>query len=84
MGTYLPEEGWSPGIASARGWFASQIEVLRFSASNPPRVDVRFLERFPEFLEFRALRHTQAVDSSCELMLLLPKKRWKKHTNGFG
>jgi restriction system protein len=33
------------------------VEVLK---GNPSRIDVKFLERYPEFMEFRTLRHEEA------------------------
>lgn len=64
--TYLKKAGL---VDSPKRGFVSITErgrtVLR---SKPARVDVKFLEQFPEFIEFRELRHTEtpAAGSAAE------------------
>jgi restriction system protein len=43
-----------------RGHFQMTDRGLQVLVKNPPRVDVRFLDQFEEFKQFRALRHTQS------------------------
>jgi restriction system protein len=35
---------------------------------NPERIDVAFLERFPEFIQFKNLRHTEEVEASASVI----------------
>jgi len=46
-------------------------EVLR---TQPTRIDVKFLEQFPEFLEFRALRHTDGPEPSAPAEIETPEE----------
>jgi restriction system protein len=59
--TYMKKAGL---LASPRRGFLSITErgrsVLR---ENPPSIDVTYLERFPEFIEFKALRHEKDEES---------------------
>jgi restriction system protein len=56
--TYLKKAGL---IASTRrGFFRITERGQSVLASTPPRIDVKYLERFPEFLAFRELRHERA------------------------
>lgn len=53
--TYLKKAGL---IASTRrGYFCITERGQSVLASNPERIDVKYLEQFPEFVEFRELRH---------------------------
>lgn len=53
--TYLKKAGL---IASTRrGFFRITESGKKVLASKPERIDVKYLERFPEFLAFRELRH---------------------------
>lgn len=53
--TYLGKAGLLR--AARRGFLQVTDRGLEVLASNPGRVDMKFLERFPEFLQFRELRH---------------------------
>lgn len=53
--TYLKKAGL---IASTRrGFFRITESGKKVLASKPERIDVKYLERFPEFVAFRELRH---------------------------
>ena len=53
--TYLKKAGL---IASTRrGYFRITERGQSALASKPERIDVKYLERFPEFVAFRELRH---------------------------
>src|SRR5205085_548730 len=48
---------------------------------NPKRVDVKFLEQFPEFVEFRALRHeTSSPAPNAETT---PEEALEEATSGY-
>ncbi|MEZ6196769.1 MAG: restriction endonuclease [Planctomycetota bacterium] len=53
--TYMAKAGLIE--ATRRGFFRITETGRSVVAQNPERVDVSFLERFPEFVEFRNLRH---------------------------
>lgn len=59
--TYMKKAGL---LASPRRGYLSISDrgraVLR---ENPPAIDVKYLERFPAFIEFKALRHEKEGDS---------------------
>lgn len=40
-------------ISSKRGHFQIAPRGLEVLSANPPRIDIKFLDRFPEFVEFR-------------------------------
>jgi restriction system protein len=46
--------------AARRGFLQITDRGREVLASNPGRVDMKFLERFPEFLQFRELRHERS------------------------
>lgn len=46
--------------ATRRAHFRITLRGKEILAEGPSRVDVRFLERFPEFVEFRNLRNTRS------------------------
>ena len=56
--TYLKKAGL---IASTRrGFFRITERGQKVLASKPERIDVKYLEQFPEFVAFRELRHERA------------------------
>lgn len=58
--TYLKKAGL---IASTRrGFFRITERGQKVLASRPERIDVKYLEKFPEFVAFRELRHERADD----------------------
>jgi restriction system protein len=60
--TYLKKAGL---IESPRRGFVRISERGRSAlASNPSRIDVKFLEQFPEFITFRDLRHERSDESA--------------------
>jgi len=59
--TYLKKAGL---IASPRrGYFCITERGQSVLASKPERIDVKYLEQFPEFVAFRELRHERADDT---------------------
>jgi len=61
--TYLKKAGLID--APRRSYFQITARGIQVLESNPPRIDIAFLERFPEFKEFRATRR-KAESSSIE------------------
>lgn len=59
--TYLKKAGLIE--ATRRGYFRITERGKTVLASKPQRIDVKFLERFPEFVAFRALRHEEVENS---------------------
>jgi restriction system protein len=56
--TYLKKAGL---IASTRrGFFRITESGQKVLASKPERIDVKYLERFPQFVAFRELRHERS------------------------
>lgn len=53
--TYLKKAGLV--AATRRGFFSITERGQAVLASKPERIDVKFLEQFPEFVAFRELRH---------------------------
>ncbi|MSP40408.1 MAG: restriction endonuclease [Deltaproteobacteria bacterium] len=47
-----------------RGWYALTDRGQKILTSNPPRVDSKFLEQFPEFMEFRARSKPESDDEA--------------------
>ena len=59
--TYLKKAGL---IASTRrGYFCITERGRSVLASRPERIDVKYLEQFPEFVAFRELRHERADEA---------------------
>ena len=58
--TYLKKAGLIQ--STRRGFFRITERGLSTVASKPDRVDVKFLEQFPEFVAFRELRHERAEE----------------------
>jgi restriction system protein len=56
--TYLGKAGLLR--AARRGFLQITDRGREVLASNPGRVDMKFLERFPEFLHFREIRHERS------------------------
>ena len=56
--TYLGKAGLLR--AARRGFLQITDRGRQVLASNPGRVDMRFLEQFPEYVQFRELRHGDA------------------------
>jgi len=59
--TYLTKAGLLQ--VTRRGHFEIAKRGLEVLADRPSRVDVKFLERFDEFRQFKALRHTRSADT---------------------
>lgn len=59
--TYLKKAGLIE--YTRRGFFRITERGQSALASKPARIDVKFLEQFPEFVAFRELRHEKAGDS---------------------
>ena len=58
--TYLKKAGLIE--STRRGYFRISERGRSVLATKPKRIDVKFLEQFPEFVAFRDLRHEQAED----------------------
>lgn len=56
--TYMKKAGLL--VAPRRGHIQITKRGMDVIAQRPPRVDVDFLEQFPEFIEFRTLRHPKS------------------------
>jgi restriction system protein len=50
-----------------RGTYVITKRGLSVLASNPERIDVKYLEQFPEFVAFRELRHERSEDKPAVL-----------------
>jgi restriction system protein len=59
--TYMKKAGLIE--STRRGFFRLTDRGQEVLKSRPERVDVTFLEQFPEFVAFRGLRHERATDS---------------------
>lgn len=59
--TYLKKAGLIE--STRRGFFRLTDRGQEVLKSQPERVDVTFLEQFPEFVAFRALRHDRSAES---------------------
>ena len=62
--TYLKKAGLLKN--PRRSYFQITDRGLTVVRENPPVVNVKYLERFPEFLEFRALRRDDAAASNSD------------------
>ena len=73
--------GWANAYLKKAGLLESPCRgVLRVTtrgkqvlSDNPPRVDVKYLERFPEFAEFRAFRKNGGT-ATAEIVPIAPEK----------
>ena len=54
--TYLTKAGLLE--TPKRGYFKITAEGRQVLSGKPPSINVKFLDRFPKFQEFRNLRHT--------------------------
>ncbi len=63
--TYLKKAGLIE--STRRGFFRITRRGQSVLASKPGCVDVKYLERFPEFVAFRELRHERADESSAPI-----------------
>lgn len=59
--TYLKKAGLIESVR--RGYFRITERGRSVLASKPERVDIKYLERFPEFVAFRELRHDRPGDA---------------------
>jgi restriction system protein len=59
--TYMKKAGLL--TSPRRGYLAITERGRSVLSENPPAIDVVFLERFPEFIEFKALRHEKEEES---------------------
>lgn len=50
-----------------RGFFRISQRGLDVSQENPPRVDINFLERFPEFVSFRTRKKNQEAGNEAKI-----------------
>jgi restriction system protein len=60
--TYLKKAGLVE--SPRRGVFKVTARGLRALDAKPPRIDVRFLEQFPEFIEFREVSRPDAANAA--------------------
>lgn len=63
-GTYMKKAGLLQ--KTRRGYFQITDRGLQVLASNPGRIDVRFLRQFDEFKDFQALRHARTTEEEAE------------------
>ncbi len=59
-GTYSKKSGLIE--PTRRGYFRITDRGKQVLSQNPPKIDMKFLEQFPEFVEFRQLRKRPPVD----------------------
>lgn len=64
--TYLKKGGLIE--SSRRGYVTISARGLKVLATKPERIDVKFLEQFPEFVAFRDLRHDPSTISSAAIV----------------
>ena len=62
--TYMKQAGLIDQVR--RGYFRISERGKSVLAENPERIDVHFLERFPEFLEFRQRRNRETGEAASE------------------
>jgi restriction system protein len=62
--TYMKKAGLLE--TTRRGHFQITDRGVQVLSQKPPRLDVRFLDRFEEFKQFRALRHTRVNEGEPE------------------
>lgn len=53
--------------STRRGYFKITERGVKVLKQNPDRIDVKFLEQFEEFRQFRALRHTKTEEEEVEV-----------------
>jgi len=63
--TYMGKAGLLE--STRRGYFKITDRGVKVLKQNPDRIDVKFLEQFEEFRQFRALRHTQTEEEEVEV-----------------
>ena len=63
--TYMGKAGLLE--STRRGYFKITGRGVTVLKQNPDRIDVKFLEQFEEFRQFRALRHTKTEEEEVEV-----------------
>ena len=63
--TYLGKAGLLE--STRRGYFKITDRGVKVVKQNPDRIDVKFLDQFEEFRQFRALRHTKTGEEEVEV-----------------
>jgi restriction system protein len=63
--TYLGKAGLLE--STRRGYFKITDRGVKVVKQNPDRIDVKFLDQFEEFRQFRALRHTKIEEEEIEV-----------------
>jgi len=63
--TYMGKAGLLE--STRRGYFKITDRGAKVLKQNPHRIDVKFLEQFEEFRQFRALRHTKTEEEEVEV-----------------
>ena len=63
--TYMGKAGLLE--STRRGYFKITDRGAKVLKQNPDRIDVKFLEQFEEFRQFRALRHTETKEEEVEV-----------------
>jgi restriction system protein len=53
--------------STRRGYFKITERGVKVLKQNPDRIDVKYLEQFEEFRQFRALRHTKTEEEEVEV-----------------
>jgi restriction system protein len=63
--TYMGKAGLLE--STRRGYFKITDRGVKVLKQNPDRIDVKYLEQFEEFRQFRALRHTKTEEEEVEV-----------------
>jgi restriction system protein len=63
--TYMGKAGLLE--STRRGYFKITDSGVKVVKQNPDRIDVKFLDQFEEFRQFRALRHTKIEEEEIEV-----------------
>jgi restriction system protein len=63
--TYMGKAGLLE--STRRGYFKITDRGVKVVKQNPDRIDVKFLDQFEEFRQFRALRHTKIEEEEIEV-----------------
>ncbi len=70
--TYMKKAGLID--STRRGFIRATERGLEVLKRNPERIDVHFLDQFPEFIEFRALRREEARSTSLDSVETIPEE----------
>jgi restriction endonuclease Mrr len=80
--TYMKKAGLLE--TTRRGHFRITTRGLQVLDKKPPHIDVKFLEQFDRFQEFRVLRHTRSQNATIEVEEPETTPEEAPHTSFFG